>query len=339
MAVRTRRRQLLFPPLRDERGNDGDGEDAANNGQRHGRVDVDARRRNAEEGDFRSGENHLHADEGEHDRQADIEESQVAHHAGQQEVERPQAENGEDVRGVDDEHVLRDGQHRRNRVDGEHQVGRLDDEQHEEELRHHALAVFDVEKMRRIAVADGQVLEREFINELLLGLDLVVAAFEQLDARKDEKRAKNVKEPFEVQKQLDAQEDEERPHDERAHDSPEEHAPLLVNVDLEERKDDDEDKEIVHRERFFEQVGREILAHMLGADNRPDREAKDDGQTDPDRRPDGRALERIVVRLVVGKEVNDQAGDDDSAKDDPEPKGLRVVLCGDRRAPGCCDHC
>ena len=44
----------------------------------------------------------------------------------QHKIERPQPQDGEDIRGVDDECVVRDAQHRRHRIDGEDQVGDFD---------------------------------------------------------------------------------------------------------------------------------------------------------------------------------------------------------------------
>ena len=83
------------------------------------------------------GEQHLGADEDQHHRQAELQVVEPVDDAGQQEVERPQAEDGEDVRGVDDERVAGDGEDRRDGVDGEDQVGRLHQHQHHEERRRH----------------------------------------------------------------------------------------------------------------------------------------------------------------------------------------------------------
>ena len=52
---------------------------------------------------------------------------------GQREVQRAQAEDGEDVRGVDDEGILRDGEDGGNRIDREDQVDELHHDQRHEQ--------------------------------------------------------------------------------------------------------------------------------------------------------------------------------------------------------------
>ena len=74
----------------------------------------------------------------------------------------------------------------------------------------------------------------------------------------------------------------------------------VVRVDAEEREDDQEDEEVVHREGFFEQVGREVGRDVLGADERPGSQAENHGGANPDARPDGRLLGGVVAALVVG---------------------------------------
>ena len=69
---------------------------------------------------------HLDADVDEDDRQAVVEVAEAVLHAGQQEVQRAQTEDGEGVRGEHDELLAADGQDGRHRVDGEHHVGGLD---------------------------------------------------------------------------------------------------------------------------------------------------------------------------------------------------------------------
>ena len=66
------------------------------------------------------------------------------------EVERAQTEDGQQVRDVDVERIVRDRQHRRDRVEGEDHVGQLDDHQHQEQQRDHALAVLAGEEVARV---------------------------------------------------------------------------------------------------------------------------------------------------------------------------------------------
>ena len=63
-----------------------------------------------------------HEDDGE----AELQVAEPVVQAGEQEVQRPQAEDGEGVRGEHDELLAADGQDGGHRVDGEHDVGGLD---------------------------------------------------------------------------------------------------------------------------------------------------------------------------------------------------------------------
>ena len=60
---------------------------------------------------------------------------EILHRAGEQEVERAQAEDGADVGGVDDEGIGRDAEDGGNGIEGEDEVGHLHHEEHEEEQR------------------------------------------------------------------------------------------------------------------------------------------------------------------------------------------------------------
>ena len=80
-------------------------------------------------------EHHLEPDEHQDQRHAGLQVDELVHHARQHEEQRPQAQDGEHVRAVDEERVPGDREDRRNAVDREDQVGPLDDEQHQEERR------------------------------------------------------------------------------------------------------------------------------------------------------------------------------------------------------------
>ena len=54
----------------------------------------------------------------------------------QHKIERPQPQDGEDVRGVNDERVMRHAEHRRHGIDGEDYIGDLDGEHGEQRWRH-----------------------------------------------------------------------------------------------------------------------------------------------------------------------------------------------------------
>ena len=99
------------------------------------------------------GDDHLHADEGEDDGQALLQVAEAAVEVGEQEVQRPQAEDGEGVRREHDELLVADGQHRRHAVDGEDHVGELDEHEHGEQRRGQPPAVDLREQVRPVELS------------------------------------------------------------------------------------------------------------------------------------------------------------------------------------------
>ena len=85
-------------------------------------------------------EQHLHADPDEDEGQAEFEVDEAVHEVGEQEVHGAQAEDREGVRREHDERLLRDREDRGDRVDREHDVGDLDDHEHEQQRRREQLA-------------------------------------------------------------------------------------------------------------------------------------------------------------------------------------------------------
>jgi len=53
--------------------------------------------------------------------------------------------------------------------------------------------------------------------------------------------------------------DRQRPEDEGAADAEQQHATLILGGDVKLREDDDEDEDVVKRQRLLERVGREIF--------------------------------------------------------------------------------
>ena len=101
-------------------------------------------------------EQHLDADEAEDDAEADVQVAELALHAAEQEVQRPQAEDGEGVGGEHDERLAADGEDGRHRVDGEDHVGRLDQHQHGEQRRGDPLGVLAGEQLLAVVLVGGR---------------------------------------------------------------------------------------------------------------------------------------------------------------------------------------
>ena len=247
---------------------------------------------------------HLAAHEHEHRREAVVEEPKQVHHAGQQEVEGPQAEDCEDVRREGDEpHVVGAGrdhaEDRRHAIDREQDVGALNHEQHEKQRRGQEFAVFaDEEPVARLFLGNGDEPAEEADQRVLARL--VIAAPEgELDARVDEETAEQPHHPLVALDQLRPEEHEREPHDHGAEDAPEEHAILVLQRHTEVREDHREHENVVHRQRPLDEVAGQKLDRRLAAEPPPDEAVEGEGQGRPEDRPKGALAERRLVRLLV----------------------------------------
>src|SRR2546430_12723877 len=96
---------------------------------------------------------HLHADEGENDRQAVLEQVKSLDHRRQQKVQRAQPEHSEDVRGEYDEWISSNAEDRRNGVDREHEVREFDEHEDEQQRRRHLSARLEREEVLAVEVS------------------------------------------------------------------------------------------------------------------------------------------------------------------------------------------
>src|SRR6185437_15097740 len=103
----------LLPARREDRENDRGQDDRGHDSERDRDGDVNVP----------GAEQHLGADETQHERQTDLEEAKITDRPGQHEIERAQAENGKNVRRKNDERLFGHGENRRDGVHGEKQVG------------------------------------------------------------------------------------------------------------------------------------------------------------------------------------------------------------------------
>ena len=77
----------------------------------------------------RLGQDHFNSNKNEDDGEANPKINKPIHQIGQQEVEGTQPKNGADVRGVNNERVLRDGENSRNGIDRENEVHHVNHKQ------------------------------------------------------------------------------------------------------------------------------------------------------------------------------------------------------------------
>src|SRR6185436_974789 len=130
----------------------------------------------------------------------------------------------------------------------------------------------------------------------------------------------------ELRDECRARQDEDRPHHERPHDAPEEHAVLQRGRHLEVREDDQEHEHVVDGERFLDQVTRRELERALRPEPVVDEHVEAERQADPE----GAPRERLLVADRVGlamehPEVEHQQGQDEQGEPEPESRAADAV--------------
>jgi hypothetical protein len=167
----------------------------------------------------------------------------------------------EDVGGQDEERLVGEAVDRRDRVEGEEQVGRAEREDDDEHRRDQPLAALDDRE-------PGAVPRR------------------QLDGRVDEERAEEVEDPRVRVDHHGAQGDEDAAQDDRDDDADHERGLLQLLRHLEAGHDEQEHEEVVDRQGVLGQPPGVELAGVLPAPLEPDEQPEEDG---------GRHVEREVA--------------------------------------------
>ena len=269
-------------------------------------------------------DDHLAAHEHQHRREAVVEEPEQVHDAGQQEVEGPQAENREHVRGEGNKTHVGAGrdhaQDRRHAVDCEQHVGAFHDQQHQEQRGGQEFAVLpNEEPVARLLLGDRDEAAEEPDHAVLTWL-VVAAAEGKFDARVDEKAAEQPHHPLVTLDEFGPKEHERQPHDHGAEDAPEKHAVLVLQRHAEVGEDHGEHENVVHRQRPFDEVAGEELDRVPAAQPPPDEAVEADREGRPEAGPEGTFAERGLVRLLVKDgEIEHQHHDHEDREGDPVP--------------------
>ena len=218
-----------------------------------------------------------------------MEEAQAREEAYQQEVERAEPHYGHDVRGVGQERVPGDGEHGRDGVQREDDVGELDGDEREEEDGGHAPlssltggALADKEGV--LAGADGvHALEPGDPARLVRRTrELRLSWHEKADGGDEEDGAEDIGDRMKAGEEGEAARDEDSAHDVGAGDAPEEHLRLADAVDRKEAKEQEKDEEVIDGEGFFDCVAGEVLNGGGSAEAVTDVDAEGEGSTDPE---------------------------------------------------------
>ena len=127
---------------------------------------------------------------------------------------------------------------------------------------------------------------------IALRVDLGVAAEEDAKSGQNEKGAEDVDDPMEPLEDDRSGRDEGGSHDECAENSPEED-PVLVRLRYREgREEENEDKDVVDRERFLDEVAGQEFEPLRAAELEEDPGVKGERERDPHRAPRERLTRR-----------------------------------------------
>ena len=107
------------------------------------------------------------------------------HHAGQGKIHRAQAEDGENIRGIDDKRIQGDRQHGRNRVRREQDIGGLNHQEHHQQRRSIERRSAYEEFSAFIVFRDRYKTAQQAQRRILVRVNLGVLLAEQLDAAVD----------------------------------------------------------------------------------------------------------------------------------------------------------
>jgi hypothetical protein len=250
------------------------------------------------------------------------------------EVQRPQAEHRERVGGEHDERLLRHREDRRNRVDGEDDVGRRDDHEHRQQRRCDSpAAVADDESVAVVVGGHRDPPAQQPQRRVVLGLDLATFVAGELPRGVEQQRAERVGRQVKRVQERRAEHDEDEPQRERHGDAPRQHPGLHADRHREVAEDHREDEDVVERERALEQVAREVLTARLTALPSPEQCAERERDPKPHDRPRDRLAHRRGVVAGEREQVDRQHRDDDHGKDGPRRHRNVEIQHGERQRP------
>jgi hypothetical protein len=263
---------------------------------------------------------HLHRDARQDDGQARLQVAELSRRPGEQEVQRPHSQQGEHVRGVDNEGVGRDREDRGDRVDSEDHVRGLDHDQGEQQRGGQRAAPFADEKPLTVQpVGRGQDPAECPQHTAVPRLDVATAA-RHLDRGEHQHGAEDIADRVELIQQRDTRHDERAAHDQRPDDAQHEDAVLVAQRDRERREDDGEHEHVVQRQALLDQVAEQVGLRDTAASPGP----QDAAEAQADRHPDGAPDRGFFQRHLPGprvqhEQVHGEHRDDERGERHPRP--------------------
>ena len=175
-------------------------------------------------------------------------------HSGEDEVEGPEAKDGKDVGGEDDEGFAGDREDSRYAVDGKNDVRHLDEEEGEEQWGpHQASRLPDEELLVMKLLRNGQKSFQQPNQDVLGGIGMGFGSEGNLETGEKQEDAENQRHPGDLH-QDGANRNEGRTEDQCPQNAVEEDPMAVLLRNRKEVEDDQEDEEVVDGEALLHQI-------------------------------------------------------------------------------------
>ncbi|MBG9887279.1 hypothetical protein ABE10_12220 [Bacillus toyonensis] len=264
----------------------------------------------------------LDPDEAEDEGHAVVEVAQLLQQVAEEEVELTQTHQREEVRGEHDERILRDAIDRGDRVDGEHEVGDADRDEHDEHRCPDLLPVHHSTQFRSVVlIADVDAATEHPDDEVLcLRVVVVLLGHRLSDRREDEERAEHVEDRAQGLYRGSDDEDEDGSQHERDDDPDHQHLLLIAPRDRELRHDQHEDEEVVDREAVLHRPSGDEVDRVLRVAEQEQESREDERERHVEGHPQRRLPGGGDVRALQDQEqVGEQDEREHHQRGDLEP--------------------
>ena len=253
-------------------------------------------------------------------------------HRSQQKVHGAQAQNGEHIAGQHDKRVVGDGENGGDGVHRKNHIGERNQADDHEQRRGNFSAVFHgPEVLSVVALAHRQQLAQQLEGGVVVQVGLLAGGPPHLHASEHQKRAEHIQHPVELGQQPAPHQDHDGAQHDGANDADHQHPLLERRGHRKVGEDQQKDKDVVHRQRLFNQVTGQKLQrlgvghlHRAGGvfDGPPKQAVKHKAERNPDQRPIERRLDAYVLRTLLFQhhKINEQRHQHNAAESSPEPE-------------------
>ena len=157
---------------------------------------------------------------------------------------------------------------------------------------------------------DGKQSAHASHEEVAVGVHVLVDSAQDPVGEDEQPRAEHVDDEVEAIEQRDAAEDGEAAEHERRDDAPEELRRAVLRGHREVREEQEEDEEVVQRERALDQVDRRVVDRGVGAVEEQQRDGDQEREHEPADAPHHALAEARLATAREDLEVDEQQNDD-----------------------------